>query len=157
MNIQIGDVIFVKPSGITGYLITFFDKGSFSHCCIAVNSEEILETDLFTNARIVPFKYKNYEVVKLNLTSEQKRRIPKIAYNLIGLKYDYLLIIYYMLKGIFQLKKPWKLPRHEICSELVDNVLFKIGVISETEFLSGETPNMAYQKLKLLSTNKMKS
>jgi hypothetical protein len=147
---ECGDVIFVRPSGLQGYLITLFDRGQFSHCCIAVSDTKILETDLFTNARIVPFEYKNYELIHLNLTDAQRNEIPIIAEKLKGVKYDYLLILWYALKDIFNLKKPWKLPHHEICSELTDLVLYDIGVIPELEYLSGETPNMMYEKIKLL-------
>lgn len=151
MNLQTGDVIFVKPSSFIGRLVILFDRGKFSHVCIAVSDTHILETDFFTNARIVPFEYKNYEIIRLKLTDEQKSEIPKIAEKLKGIKYDYLLIIWYMIKDIFNLKKPWKLPHHEICSELTDLVLYDIGEIPELEYLSGETPNMMYEKIKQLA------
>jgi hypothetical protein len=148
---QTGDVIFLKHHGILGFLITLFDHGKYSHVCIAVSDTEILETDIFTNARIIPFEYKNYDIIRLNLSDEQRNEIPEIAKKLVGIKYDYLLILWYMLRGIFNLKKPWRLPKHEICSELTDLVLYDIGVIPELEYLSGETPNVMYEKIKLLA------
>jgi len=146
-----GDVIFVINENLIGEAIEFFDHGNYSHVCLAISDTHILETDLFTNARIVPFQYINFELISLDLTDIQRSKIPDIAQKLVGKKYDYLLIVYYMLKGLLHLKKPWMLPRHEICSGLVDNVLFQIGEIPELEFLSGESPNMMYEKIKLLA------
>lgn len=148
---QAGDIFFIINENFVGEAIEFFDHGDFSHVCIAVSRTHILETDLMTNARIVPFDYKNFELVKLNLTQSQREKIPKIAKSLVGLKYNYLLIIYYILKGILHLKRPWTLPRSEICSELVDHVLFLIGFLSESTYKSGETPNMMYKHLKQLT------
>jgi hypothetical protein len=153
MPMQAGDVIFVRGHNWISDAIRFFDKGQFSHVCIAISDTEILETDLFTNAKIVPFHYDDYELIRLNLTPEQRAKVPEIANQLVGIKYDYLLVIWYMLKSIFKLKKPWELARHMICSELVDFVLYGIGAIPAIEYLSGESPNIMYSKIKLLSSN----
>lgn len=148
-----GDIIFVYgETPIISPLIRLFDRGKFSHVCICVSEDNyILEADIFIKSQIVPMRYKKYEIVRLNLTQEQIKKIPDIASKLEGIQYDYLLVFWYFLKSIFNLKKPWKSPRREICSELVDLVLYDIGAISEEEYLSAESPNMMYERMKLLS------
>jgi hypothetical protein len=150
MKLEVGNIIFVKPRNAVGRLISYFDNGTFSHCAICVDDDgKILQTDIFTNAVITPLNYapQDIEIIDLKLTDEQKELVKKIAPKLVGIHYDYLLIAYYFVKKFIHLTKPWNSPRQMICSELVDYVLYYIGMIPEMEFLSGESPNELYANI----------
>jgi len=150
MNIQVGDVIFIRGhTPIISWLIKLFDHGKFSHVCLFVSKTgEILEADIFMKSHIVPFKYKDYEVIRLNLTQEQINMIPTISLKYLNINYDYKLIFWYSIKDFFNLKKPWNSPKSMICSEIVNLILYEIGAISEGIYMKVESPNRMYERMK---------
>ena len=145
-----GDVVFVEPETFIGKIISWFD-GRFAHVAIAVSDSEVLEANYFIDAKIRPLNYKKIEVVSLNLTDEQREKIPLVARSLVGRRYDYLQLLWLFIKqllGLRGLKNIFNTPSMLICSELVVVVLKEIGYISDYEDLSDITPNELYRYLK---------
>ena len=145
-----GDVVFVEPETLIGRIISWFD-GRFAHVAIAVSESEILETNYFINTKIRPLKYKKIEIMPLNLTDEQRKRVPTIAKSLVGRRYDYFQLFWLFIKqllGLRGLKNIFNTPSMLICSELVVVVLKEIGYIPNYEILSDVAPNELYRYLK---------
>lgn len=135
-----GDLVFVRGTSLISKIVRFFDKGKFSHVAMAVNENEVIESNWNMKSRIVKFHYTDYELVTLNLTDIQRQRIPAIASKLEGRWYDYIQVIAYIFNS--RLNNP----RHLICSELVYNILSEVGYIND-ESLRDITPNELYERL----------
>jgi hypothetical protein len=152
--IKAGDIIFVKNNGIFSSLIRFFDKGRFSHVCIATSDTHVIEAQYGTKARIIPFYYgkDEYVVIDLNLSKEETKRVVEVALEMTGTWYDYTQILGYAVKKIFKLKSKnlFNNPNNWICSELVYHMLVSIGKINPQEQLDDLTPNQLYNFLENL-------
>lgn len=135
-----GDVIFVRGTSVISKIVRLFDRGQFSHVAIAVSDSEVIETNWNMRSKIVPFHYKDYEVVSLNLSDSQRTHIKNIASQYQGKLYDYLQVISFLFWG--RLNNP----RHLICSELVFNLLYDVGYLTD-ESLRDCTPNELYETL----------
>lgn len=150
--IKAGDIVFVRNDNwLTTKLITFFDRGRFSHVCIATSDTHVIEAQYGTKARIIPFYYgqDEYEVIDLNLSEEEANKVVDVALNMTGKWYDYPQLIGYAIKKIFNLKSKnlFNNPNNWICSELVYNMLVSIGKISPNEEVFDLTPNQLYNFL----------
>lgn len=135
-----GDVVFVRGNSIISKLIRLFDKGRFSHVAIAVSDTHVIETNWNMKSRVVEFKYKDFELVRLPLTEDQRIRVAVEAKMLEGVPYDYIQILFLMFSS--RLNNP----RHFICSELVYTVLRNVGYLNDT-YLRDSTPNELYKAL----------
>lgn len=147
--IKAGDIVFVKNNNwLTTKLITFFDKGKFSHVCFAISDTHILEAQYGTKARIIPFYYgqDEYLIIDLNLTEEEKVKIVDVAMRYTGKWYDYPQLIGYAIKKIFKLKgnNIFNNPNNWICSELVYHMLVEIDFIDKNLPIEDLTPNQLY-------------
>lgn len=153
--IKKGDIIFVKNNNwLTTKLITFFDRGRFSHVCFAISDTHILEAQYGTKARIVPFFYgqDEYVVIDLNLTNDEAEKVVDVALGMTGKWYDYPQLVGYAIKKIFKLKSNnlFNNPNNWICSELVWHMLVSIGKVSQDTPIFDLTPNQLYNFLKNL-------
>lgn len=147
---EVGDVVFVRGHTLLAKIIRLFDKGRFSHVCIAYSNDTVLETDFNKKVSINKFNYKDYEIVKLNLTEKQKEKLKIAVKHYLGDSYDYSQILYYVLRGIFGLhdSRWFNTPNEFICSELVYKVLTDIGYMNYDEKYKDITPNELYKLLK---------
>jgi hypothetical protein len=144
-----GDIIFVRGKGILPSLIKHFDHGEFSHCCIALSENVILEAQYNTKSIITPFTYDDYEIVSLELTEEQRRKVLELGVDLVGHNYDYLEIWSIFLREVWNKKlKINNSPKNYICSELVEVLLSEVGVIPQDKNLRDMTPNELFTYLK---------
>lgn len=152
--IKAGNIIFVKNNGIFSNIIRYFDKGRFSHVCIATSDSHVIEAQYGTKARIIPFYYgqDEYVVIDLNLSKEETDKVVGIALTMTGKWYDYPQIIGFAIKKIFGLKSKnlFNNPNNWICSELVYHMLVSIGKINSKEQLNDLTPNQLYNFLENL-------
>jgi hypothetical protein len=141
MVIDAGNIIFVRGSSVVSSIVRYFDKGEFSHVAVAVSPTHIIEAEWNTKSIITPFHYKDYEVIDLNLTDEQKDRMIKKAIQLTGRWYDYPQLINYMVTGV-------KLgsPKNLICSEIAYLLLKEAGIDIGDSNIS---PNELYKVLGL--------
>jgi hypothetical protein len=138
--LRAGDIVFIRGTSFISRIVRLFDKGKFSHVAIAVSDSEVIETNWNMKSKIVPFHYEDYEIIPLDMTANQRRRIPVVAKMYEGRMYDYLQVIAYIFKG--RLNNP----RHLICSELVYNILSEVGYMND-ESLRDITPNELYALL----------
>jgi hypothetical protein len=160
---QRGDIIFVQGKGFIPSVIRFFDEGRFSHVCIALSNDEIIEAQINDIVRPKQFDksiYNYIEVIDLGLTVTQRYDIYKACLNLIGRKYDYLQDFWYVLRKIFHLNGVNFLnnKNYLICSEFVFIVLKVAGIWDElgVEIKDSErgidlTPNQLYDLVKYIS------
>jgi uncharacterized protein YycO len=154
--ISAGDIIFVRNNNwFTTNLITFFDKGRFSHVAIAVSDTHVVEAQWGTKVRIIPFYYgqDEYAVVDLGLTQEEREKVSDIALTMTGKWYDYPQLFGYAFKKILGKKNGRNIfnnPNNWICSELVYYMLVSIGKIKQEDTLNDLTPNQLYNFLKNL-------
>jgi hypothetical protein len=141
-----GDLVFVRGDSWVSPIITWFDEGEFSHVAIAVSDTEVLEAQRFTKSRIVPMTYANYEIVSLPLNEAERTLLSDKAKELEGYGYDYLQIVWYMVRKFFSHKgkSPWNDPKKVICSEIVSRLLYAIGWLEESDTLYERTPNELY-------------
>lgn len=149
--IKTGDIIFVRGTSIISKIIRFFDKGKFSHVCIAISDTHILEAQYFKKVSIKPFYYgrKQIEIIDLEMDEEQKRKAISVGLSLTGIWYDYIQLFYYVFKKIFKLNGRNFLnnPNNLICSELVNQLLLATGYIAPHEKVEDLTPNQLYNYL----------
>lgn len=150
--IKTGDIIFVRGTSIISKIIRFFDKGRFSHACIAISNTHILEAQYLKKVSIKPFYYgkKQIEIIDLGMNEEQKRKVISIGLSLTGTWYDYPQLIYYVFKKLFKLEGRNFLnnPNNLICSELINQILLTTGYIKSNEKVEDLTPNQLYNFLK---------
>lgn len=132
-----GDIVFLQGKGFISRIVRFFDGGGkFSHVAIAVSDTRVIEADIGTRVSVRPFERNNYniiEVVDLGLSINKRREVVNSAMKMIGVKYDYVQLIWYGLKRLFKVKGKNRLnnPKYVICSELVFIALDEIGVLKE--------------------------
>lgn len=158
-----GDIVFVKGKGIISKLVSLVDgNGRFSHVSIAVFEDRVIESNLDTKVAIREFDaemYSDIEVIDLGLTTRQRREVYFEAKKLIGKKYDYIQLFWYLIRKPFNLKGKNKLnnPNNIICSELVYIVLDKAGILAELgiEYTIHNgvdlTPNELYDLVKFVN------
>jgi cell wall-associated NlpC family hydrolase len=133
-----GDLVFVRGSSWISKLVRFFDPGQFSHVGVVVNEDLVIEANWDMKSKIVPFYYKDYEVVPLDLTDKERSMVLPVAQSLEGRWYDYFQILSYVFRSRVNN------PRYLICSELVYTVLNEIGYLTDTNLLDS-TPNELYR------------
>jgi hypothetical protein len=148
MNAKTGDIVFVRGKSWISRTIKFFDRGEFSHVAVFISPEEIIEAEYSTTARIVPFEYPDYEIIKVNITFGQQERVKNIAKDLEGTRYDMFQIIRLFLKIVFGIKEVGKFNnlKQLACSELAGVLSMEMGYGGEE--LINMTPNELYRYLK---------
>ncbi|HET6872157.1 MAG TPA: hypothetical protein VFH42_04130 [Sporolactobacillaceae bacterium] len=145
-----GDVIFERGSGFLADTIRYFDDGPYSHVAIAVSDTEILEAQFGVRSRIVPLYFYDYEIIDCGFTDAQRERIKENANRLVGKKYDYLQIAWYVLRKWLGLKGHNFLnnPAMLICSECVFDDLELSHVLGHTLYINSDvTPNELFNYL----------
>lgn len=161
-----GNIVFVQGKGIISKLIRCIDKGEYSHVAIAVDYDYVIEADVDTKVAcrfFNPDKYSKITVMDLGLSEEEAMRVVEEALALVGTRYDYLQLVWYGLRKIFNLKGRNRLnnPKNVICSELVFIVLSKLGILDELgieyNYLEGIdlTPNELCDLVKYVSIKTM--
>lgn len=152
IDMQCGDIVFVKGKGIISWLIRFFDHGKWSHCAIVVNDkDDILEAQYPMKSQIVPFYFTDYEIVNLKISEEQRQRVQELAPSLEGHSYDYIQILSYLIKDTIDKKfKIINSPTNYVCSELVEIILQDINAIPKDKKLRDLSPNELFRYLKTI-------
>lgn len=155
-----GNLVFVQGKGLISSIIRYIDGGGkFSHVAIAISDSKVIESDVDTKVAVRPFepsKYNYIEVVDLGLSLNQRRNVVNSALTMVGTKYDYLQLVWYLLKRVFHLKGNNLLnnPSSVICSELVFIALDEAGILEDlnikSEFSRGIdlSPNELYDLVK---------
>lgn len=152
----------MQGKGIISKVIRIFDKGKFTHCAIAISDSEVIEANYDTKVAIRSFdpkKYKEIEVLDLGLNEHQRQKVYISAMEQLGKRYDYLSLMWYVIRKIFRLRGKNRLnnPNHVICSELVFIALDKSGALKDLGIEQGFnrgidlTPNELYDLVKYIS------
>lgn len=139
VNIQAGDILFIRGKSIISKAVRLFDKGEFSHVAIAVSDTHILEAQYYTRSHITLNHYEDYEI--LRLSNFNKLDFLEIAISLIGKRYDYLQIMGHMFN------KNINNPNQLICSEMVAVLLTELYQIDNCSKILDMTPNELYTHL----------
>lgn len=164
MKMNKGDIVFVKGKSIISKTIMAFDKGKFSHCGIAISDSMMIEAEYSHKTGAVKFdpsNYLDYEVIDLGLTATQRESIRRESFAMVGKKYDFGQIIWYVIGDLFNIKgkNRFNNPNNLICSELVyivlnnSNVLDDLGIVESFSKGIDLTPNQLYDLLKFASKN----
>ena len=162
MKLNKGDIVFVKGKSIISKTIMAFDKGKFSHCGIAISDTTMIEAEYSHRTGAVifdPSNYSDYEVIDLGLDATQRESVKREALALIGKRYDFGQILWYVIGDLFNIKgkNRFNNPNNLICSELVYIVLHNSKVLDDLgikeSFDKGVdlTPNQLYDLLKFAS------
>ncbi|HHB2481335.1 TPA: YiiX/YebB-like N1pC/P60 family cysteine hydrolase [Bacillus cereus] len=156
-----GDIVFLQGKSIISKAVRFFDKGKFSHVAIAMSGTHILEADFDTRVSVVPLDRSEFnivEVIDLGLNKDERSRVVDIGRKLVGKRYDYMQIVWYIISKIFRLKgkNRFNNPNNFICSELVFTVLEEADILEEMCIKGGSrgvdmTPNQLYDFIKYIS------
>lgn len=156
-----GDIIFVQGDSFISKAIQYFDKGQFSHVAIAVSDTHIIEAQYMTDVCYREFPYHNNCVIlDLGLDLKQREAVAQLSFGLIGKRYDYFQLVWYVLRRVFHLKgrNPLNNPNNLICSELVYTVLEHTAILKELGIKSphgiDSTPNELYDLIKYLAVSK---
>lgn len=164
MKMNKGDIVFVKGKSIISKTIMAFDKGKFSHCGIAVSDSKMIEAEYSHRTGVVDFNpsnYLDYEVINLGLTATQRESVRRESLAMVGKKYDFGQIVWYVIGDLFNIKgkNRFNNPNNLICSELVyivlnnSNVLDDLGIVESFSNGIDLTPNQLYDLLKFASKN----
>ncbi|AUM58871.1 hypothetical protein BCP01_070 [Bacillus phage BCP01] len=129
---QSGDVIFYKPTGFIGRVISRVTKSPYSHVALALNSDTMIEADRFVNTRITAIAYDSEitHVYRLeNVTQEERDRIVTNALKLEGSKYDYAQIAELFIRLVLGIKRTLFNNKKKLtCSEVVDKSFYESGI-----------------------------
>lgn len=136
-----GDIVFVRGHNPISYAVRLMDKGSFSHVAVAVSTTHVVEAEYSTRVRICPIHYKDFEVVNLDLTDQQRDDIVHGAIQAVGKWYDYIQILGY----VFSSKTFMGSPNALICSELAYELFNGVGINIGNPFTK---PNEMYEIIK---------
>lgn len=94
-SVQPGDVVFYKPDGIIGKIISLITKSPYSHVALAIDSNTILESNRFIKTRLANINSSKvvHHVFRLKgVTEVQQQKIVEHALTTLGTEYDYLQI-----------------------------------------------------------------
>lgn len=147
---QVGDIGFVSGNSILDLLIQYFDEGKFNHVFMFLNDNQIIESQYFVNTRIIdnPYKEPELTILQLNLSEEQQNKLLEITPNYLKDKYDLLQILGIFLHDTLGLPTnvTWNNKHKLICSELVVDLLFSCGYLTDKEHkeLENITPNALF-------------
>lgn len=152
-----GDIVFVRGKNVISRLIKYFDNGQFSHVAIAISSTEIVEAQYGMDVvrRKLPIDY-DCDIMDIGLIREQRVKVICSCMKLMTKKYDFMQLVWYVLRKVFHLKgkNPLNNPNNLICSELVYTVLEDTGILKELGIKSTQgrdsTPNELYDLVKYL-------
>ncbi|QDP42869.1 enoyl-CoA hydratase/carnithine racemase-like [Bacillus phage vB_BmeM-Goe8] len=124
VKIEPGDVIFYRPTGFIGWLVSKITKSEYSHVSLAIDSYNIVEADRFIKSRIsnLYFVEEVHKVYRLrNVTSEQQHKIVQNTLTMVGAGYDYKQIYGLFMRLVFKRETSvFNTANKYICSEIID-------------------------------------
>lgn len=124
VKIEPGDVIFYRPTGFIGWLVSKVSKSEYSHVSLAVDSYNIVEADRFIKSRISNLYYVEevHKVYRIrHVTTEQQHKIVESALTMVGVGYDYRQIYGLFMRLVFKRDSTvFNAANKYICSEIID-------------------------------------
>lgn len=131
MELEIGDLILVKGTGLISKAIEDIEHSQYSHVAIYVGNNQLIEAEGFEKTGYVSIdKYKGQaDVYKhVYLTEFDKRNLLKYLKEQVGTKYDYLLLLWEFLRYVKHIALPYKEYHSHICSTLANDAYQDIKV-----------------------------
>lgn len=139
---MIGDIVFFRKdkTSFISRLIAKITRSEFTHVGLIIgydkdnNIAKIVESNRFVNTRIDTIELNKCKHV-IYTTAEEKTQeqiymIMKIAYDYVGVKYDYCQVIGLFLSLLLKRRKNalFNSKNKLICSELIDVIYYKVGI-----------------------------
>lgn len=124
------DILAVKGSSLVSPIIRDLTKSPYSHIALVLFTNQIAETDAFTNERIINLHYSpdQYDVYRyLPLTTERGQKIYEYITAHMGEAYDYMQVISTGLHILLHFPII-DTPGHSDCSGIVDRAFFHAGI-----------------------------
>lgn len=134
MNLEMGDLILVKGNGFIPNTIEKITKSPYSHVAGVVGNEkdkELIEAQGFQKTGFQSLStYHGYaDVFRCHgLTELQKKLIVAYVNKQRGTRYDYLLIIWELLRYVLNVVFPYIETKSYICSTLWNDAFQEAGV-----------------------------
>jgi Permuted papain-like amidase enzyme, YaeF/YiiX, C92 family len=155
IDIKAADVIFYRPTGFIGWVISKLTRSEYSHVSIAINSTSILESNRFIKSRVSDLEYVAdiHSVYRLpNLTEEERNRIVTYALTMSGVSYDYTQLFGLFLRAVFSIDTTiFNSMNKYICSEVIDLAFMGAGVKRKDDKHIGDiTPQELFEKYDLI-------
>jgi len=126
------DLIIVHGHSFVDLLIEDISKSKYSHVAGIVNDAQIIEAEGFKKISYAPLsKYlnQNCDLFTCNiLTSQQRNDIVKYVTNQLDCRYDYLLLLWEMVRFEFHCQFPYVEHKKFICSTLWADAYRSVGV-----------------------------
>jgi uncharacterized protein YycO len=131
MELLAGDLIFAKGTGWESYAIEKFMHSPYSHVAGVVNNKQVIEAMNFkkTGYQSIAY-YAGYSDVYRcdSLSDSQRQQIMKYATDNVGSRYDYLLVLWEILRYALQKAIPYFKTKRVICSTLWADAYLAAGV-----------------------------
>lgn len=160
-ELEMGDLLFVRPKDWKGRFIQRLSKGIYSHVGIYAGDQLVIDAESQRKVGYRPlsdFKGR-YDVFrsKKKLSNEQKEAILAYLHAQMGSHYDYIDLIILFFKLVFQFKLP--LPessKRMICTELACKAYRNAHVYLPTGLLTPSELSKCPQLVKVNATEKKK-
>lgn len=146
MELQVGDIIAYKGTGVLSKIVRFFTRSKYSHISMAISSTHLIEANWYKKSNVIEFKYNpnEMEIFRVeNLTVEHQITILQRSYEYINKYYDYIQIFGHLLESLgIVVKNPLNSDNKIICSELIDRAYLDINIdLVDSREEGNVTPN----------------
>ncbi|WCK55442.1 hypothetical protein PP175_05685 [Aneurinibacillus sp. Ricciae_BoGa-3] len=131
MELLPGDLIFAKGTGWESYAIEKFMHSPYSHVAGVVNENQVIEAMNFKKTGYQSIAYYSgfSDVYRCDLlTATQRQQIVKYAQVNVGSRYDYLLIVWEVVRYLLHKAIPYFKTKRVICSTLWADAYLAAGL-----------------------------
>lgn len=134
MDLQIGDIVFVKGGGLIGKLISLLTNSPYTHVAVVYDIEGdgtvlIMDTDwIHTKLRLLRYYddrgYDTYRYIK-GLSDRQKHMVQQWILRHLDIDYDYIQLFSFINRLVFNINRVFNSPDKFVCSEMVDRLYYE--------------------------------
>lgn len=129
---MIGSVMFMRSSSPISWIIRKVTRSEWSHTAISISDDNswIIEADALKRIKPKPNRYKEYEIVDICTTDQQKLMLLQFLLKQTDVPYDYRRIIGILLYliGLTKNDNLWNTTNRTICNELISEGYRHIGI-----------------------------
>lgn len=139
--------MFVKGTDIVSEIIEGVDNGPFSHVAVAISESHVIESQYPNGTQINRMNYSNYTIIHFDITDQEAGLVVSEAIELESEhgKYDFIQVVWYLVRKLGYKGKIWNNKKENICSELADNLLVTCGILPKDKDTGNRTPNELYK------------
>lgn len=130
MDLQIGDIVFVRNSGLLSRTIRSVTKSDWSHVAVYIGEGKVIDTDAFRNVSIHDLsEFETWEARRYEgLTDQQIRDIVSYMVERLNQPYDYFQILGFFIEAIFRFDNVWYMKDKYTCGSLIDWAFLSAGI-----------------------------